>query len=282
MGPSGENLLEYSIYDAFEAGFGEVVFLIRSAIEGDFRERILSRLPPSIRHSLAFQEYDSLVGADHGPRAKPWGTGHALLCAAGALEVPFAVVNADDYYGRASLRLVRDFLERSDPGSGRWCMAGYELRNTVTANGSVSRGICRVDEAGRLASVVEHSRIEVRARSKQAPGPSFVSVLGERGELRLGGDEIVSMNLWGLTPAIFDLAGPLFEAFLSSSRNSPTAEFYLPELVDGVVRDGKASVDVLKTDDQWCGLTYREDLELARSRMAALTASGFYPSPLWD
>lgn len=275
VGPRGESLLEYSIYDALEAGFDEIFFLIRSGIEADFRDRVLSRLPRGLRCGLLFQEIDSLVGPDHGPRSKPWGTGHALLCAAGSIDRPFAVVNADDYYGRASLRLVREFLERSEAGSGRWCMAGYRLRNTTTAFGSVARGVCERDGSGRLASIAEQGRIERRG------GGRFVAVQGDGAELELDGDRLVSMNLWGLTPAVFGLAEGGFRSFLERSRFSPKDEFYLPALVDGVLLEGRASVDLLETEDEWCGITYREDLPLARARMAALSASGFYPSPLW-
>jgi len=274
VGPRGETILEYTIYDALRAGFGEILFLVRSAIEADFRERILARLPSSIRRRLIFQETEGVAGMAAPARAKPWGTGHALLCASGAIRTPFAVVNADDYYGRSSLRLVRDFLAASDPLLSRWCMAGFRLRNTTSLHGSVSRGICRLDSGGRLASVAEHPRIE-------AADGGFLSSQADGTSVGLRGDEIASMNLWGFTPTVFDLAKPLFRAFLGRARSSPTEEFYLPALVDDLVLSRQASVDVLETDEAWFGLTHRADLSPARERIAALVEGGFYPSPLW-
>ncbi len=274
VGARGESILEYSIYDALKAGFSEIVFLIRSAIEGDFRDRILSRLPPTLRRRLVFQEMDSLVDAGHPGRTKPWGTGHALLCAAAGMDKPFAVVNADDYYGRGSLRLVHDFLDTGEPRGVDWCMAGFRLRNTTSAHGSVSRGLCRKDPRGRLVSVVEHTRIEEREGS-------FLSIRPDGGSTALGAEDLVSMNLWGFTPSVFPLALPLFHSFLERSGGSLSDEFYLPGLVDRLVAAGSASVQILETEDSWFGLTYREDLELARARIAGLVESGFYPEPLW-
>ena len=272
-GSAGESILEYSIYDALRVGFSRIYFLIRSAIEADFRERILSRLPNSLRWSLIFQEGDS-VGAPAGARTRPWGTGHALLCASEAIACPFAVVNADDYYGRGSLRLVHDFLDTGEPRGVDWCMAGFRLRNTTSAHGSVSRGLCRKDPRGRLVSVVEHTRIEEREGS-------FLSIRPDGGSTALGAEDLVSMNLWGFTPSVFPLALPLFHSFLERSGGSLSDEFYLPGLVDRLVAAGSASVQILETEDSWFGLTYREDLELARARIAGLVESGFYPEPLW-
>jgi hypothetical protein len=281
VGAAGETILEYSVYDALASGFDEVVFLIRRGIEADFRERVLARLPRSVGALLAFQELDSLLGpgdlaaAREAGRTKPWGTGHALLCAAEAIRSPFAVINADDFYGRASFRVVHDFLAARGPESREWCMAGYELRNTTSPHGSVSRGLCSVDAAGRLASVVEHVAVSEK-------GGRFSSRLADGSELELRGSEVVSMNFWGLAPAVFDLALPLFRAFLEQGRSSPKAEFYLPALVDALVARGEASVSVLPTPEAWFGLTYREDAGAARERVAALTAAGAYPSPLWS
>lgn len=282
VGPAGETILEYSVYDALAAGFDEVVFLIRRGIEADFRETVLGRLPAPLRSRLAFQELESLLApgeaaaAREAGRTKPWGTGHALLCAASAIGSPFAVINADDFYGRESFRLVRDFLAARGPESRDWCMAGYELRRTTSPHGSVSRGLCGLGPDGRLASVTEHTAIE-------EAGGRFVSRGGAApgAELELGGGELVSMNFWGFTPAVFGLALPRFRAFLAEGRGSPKAEFYLPSLVDELVRRGEASVSVLPTPEAWFGLTYREDAPAARARIAELVRAGAYPSPLW-
>lgn len=283
VGPCGEAILEYSIYDALRAGFDEILFLVRSEIEADFRARILSRLPPSLPHRLIHQELDSLTGRINPARTRPWGTGHAVLCAAGAISHPFGVINADDYYGRASLALVHDHLEAQDPQGLDWCMAGFRLRQTTSPHGAVSRGLCARDPGGRLISVVEHPRIvETGAIPGDKAGQgAFLSLQAEGNPIPLGGDEIVSMNLWGFTPRVFDLALPAFRAFLDQDGASPTKEFYLPALVDRLVAEKQARVEVLETEDAWFGLTYREDLALARERILALVKEGFYPSPLW-
>ncbi len=277
VGPCGEAILEYSIFDAIEAGFDDLYFLVRKEIEPGFRERILSRLPASIRPRLAFQEIDSLVGRVDPPRTKPWGTGHALLCAAGEITQPFAVINADDYYGRASLALVHGFLEKVDGRSAHWCMAGFRLERTMSPHGAVSRGLCQRDSSGRLASVQEHPRI----LSTETAG-KYESLHNDGTATSLDGGEIVSMNLWGFTPAVFGLAQPLFASFLERSRASGSAEFYLPALVDSLVAAGRASVEVLETTDSWFGLTWKEDISEARSRIMAMVEGGFYPSPLWS
>lgn len=284
VGPCGEAILEYSIYDGLRAGFDEILFLVRSEIEADFRERILSRLPSSIPCRLVHQEIDSLVGKVNPARTRPWGTGHALLCAAGAIGHPFGVINADDYYGRTSLALVHDFLEPQEPEGLDWCMAGFRLRQTTSPHGAVSRGLCARDPGGQLLSVVEHPRIvEARPPLEAHSGKgAFASLQAEGRPIPLGGEEIVSMNLWGFTPRIFRLALPAFQAFLERDGTSPTKEFYLPALVDSLVAQGSARVEVLETEDAWFGLTYREDLALARERILALVKEGFYPSPLWS
>lgn len=277
VGAAGESTLEYSLYDARLAGFDEFVFLIRASIEAEFREFVLSRLPKSFHCRIAFQEMDSLLGPEHGAiaaaRAKPWGTGHALLCAEATLGSPFAVVNADDFYGRGSFRAAHDFLAASTSGSAEWCMVGFSLRNTTSRNGPVSRGICDV-VGDRLSSIAEHRIIQDR-------GGSFVSVQPDGSEVSLRGDQIVSMNLWGFTASVFELAKPLFQSFLREEGESPKAEFGLPSIVDRLVSEKKAKVSVLPTAEAWFGLTHREDRAEVMARIAALTASGFYPTPLW-
>jgi len=281
VGRFGETILEYSLYDALEAGFDRIVFLLRRDIEGDFRDAILSRLPVRLRSCLAFQEIDSLLGsrdaakARASGRSKPWGTGHALLCAACELDSPFAVVNADDFYGRQSFRLVHAFLAEAGRGTSHWCMAGYALRNTTSPKGYVSRGLCELDAFGHLVSVTEHTRLFEE-------GGGFVSVLEDGSRLVHSGDEVVSMNLWGFDPSIFSLAMPLFDSFIESRAADPKAEFYLPGMISDLMTGGQAKVSVLRTTDTWFGLTWREDAQAARTHIARLVESGSYPEPLWS
>ncbi|HET7839138.1 MAG TPA: NTP transferase domain-containing protein [Rectinemataceae bacterium] len=282
VGPSGETLLEYSIYDALRAGFDELVFLIGREAEPAFRERVLACLPARVPWRLAFQELDSLMDGRAAARArasgrtKPWGTGQALLCAASGLELPFASVNADDFYGSESFRVVHDFLEGGSPGGASWCMAGFALANTLSPNGPVSRGICSIDEAGLLMGVTEQRQI-----GAGGPGEGIVAARAEGGSLGLTGRETVSMNLWGLTPSVLGPGLELFGEFLEQNAGSATAEFGLPDMVDALMARGVAKVRVLPTAETWFGLTYRADLAESRSRIEELTRSGSYPSPLW-
>ncbi|MFZ4618689.1 MAG: nucleotidyltransferase family protein [Rectinemataceae bacterium] len=290
VGPGGETLLEYSVYDALRAGFNDLVFLIRGSMEADFRERVLSRLPAWVQPSLAFQEVEDLLDAAAleaagllpgtlradglPPRSKPWGTGHALLCAATFLRTPFAIINADDWYGREALAAVWGFLETADPGGMDHCMAGYRLSLTTRGNGQVARGLCEIDAGGRLLSVREHRGIERR-------GERCVSVLPDGRETEIASDTLVSMNLWGFTPAILGYARPLLASFLAGNAASATAEFYLPSIVSSMIEGGQGSVQILPSSEQWMGMTWRGDLGTLRSRIAQLVASGAYPSPLW-
>ncbi len=283
VGPSGETLLEFSVYDALASGFDEIVFLVSRSIEPEFRERVLARLPPSLRPRLAFQELGSLLGEDAARaarlagRTKPWGTGHALLCAASELGMPFASVNADDYYGCQSFALVHDFLEAADPKGSSWCMAGFALGKALSPNGPVSRGICSLGPGGRLLGVTEFRSIVGDPATAGAWVPTEDGGTGNR----FSGEELVSMNLWGFTPPIFRLARPILEGFLLEGAGSVSAEFGLPDLVDALIARGEAAVTVLPTPERWFGLTYRADAPDCAARIAGLTSSGAYPSPLW-
>jgi len=277
LGPGGESILEYSAHDAAAVGFDEIVFVVRREMETDFVESIFPRLPRGLPAALVFQEPDSLEGFPAPARAKPWGTGHALLCAEAVIKTPFAVVNADDWYGRESLRVVHDFLAASALDSAEYCMAAYRLRNTTSPNGPVARGICEVDDRGFLRGVEEHGAII--EGSGPGPGRSCISVRPDGEEIGVDGGAFVSMNLWGFTPRIFGTCETLFRDFLRDEGDSPTAEFYLPALVDVAIRRGQAKVRALPTDDAWFGLTWPEDFEPARARLARLVEEGFYPSP---
>ncbi len=278
IGPSGETILDYTVFDAVRAGFSDIVFLIRRSIEDDFRQAVLSRLPPSINCRLAFQEPLSLVPPASvpqvGKRTKPWGTAHALLCARPCLDGPFAVVNADDYYGPDSFRKVYDFLASSGSSQGvaQWCMVAYLLKNTLSRFGSVSRGICAVDADGFLRSVVEQTALAFAEDGVVSTGP-------EAGHY--SGEELVSMNLWGLSFEIFDLLRPLWDEFIEGECANPKAEFFLPAVIDRLVGLGHARVTVRSTTESWFGLTYPQDVENSRSSIADRIAQSMYRSPLW-
>ena len=292
VGPSGETVLDYSVYDALRAGFDEIVFIIRRAIEQDFRE-LLERFPRHVPIRMAFQELDSLVDdqyveqARRAGRTKPWGTGHAVLCASEAVHGPFAVINSDDFYGERSFALVHEFLAARRPDSREWCMPGYLLRNTTSPHGHVSRGICTISADGTLLSIQEHTKIVERGgrfyslASGTAPAAAAQDPGDKLGSIELSGDAIVSMNFWGLTPAFFEEAFAEFRKFLNNSAGDISAEFYLPEVIGSLVARKAARVSMLETPESWFGISYRKDVEAVRRHLQTLTASGFYPSPLW-
>lgn len=278
VGPRGETVLEYSVYAALGAGFDEVIFLIRASIEPDFRRGILSRLPSWVKYKVAYQETGTLLGrrdaAAATGRRKPWGTGHALLCAAPLLDSPFAVINADDSYGPEAFGAVHDTLVR-----GECCMAGYRLSKVTSEFGPVSRGICALDAEGFLTKVTEHTSII----SCGEPGPDcFVTTAPDGTRTRLPGDSLVSMNLWGLLPSALPEARALFDAFLQRHRDSLDAECYLPSIVDQLTASGSIRVRVLPTEEIPFGLTYRADGPGVRARIEAEIARGTYPDPLWS
>jgi hypothetical protein len=285
IGPAGETLPEYNIYHALEAGFDSLVFLIRKDIEQDFREIVLARLPGDIPVELAFQypEYGIPAGVAEGVaragRTKPWGTGHALLCMREALSGgSFAVINADDFYGRRGFAGIHAYLA-ANPGPGpggeaRFCLAGYKLGGVVPPGGSVSRAICSVDAAGFLTKITEHTHIEQSGGELRSTWPD--------GRVEtLSPDLPASMNIWGLTPAIFPALERRFGEFLEDAGHWGKAEFYLPAVVGGMIAAGQASARALSVDEEYFGLTNPEDLRSARRAVAERTARGDYPTPLW-
>ncbi len=273
VGPHGEAILDYSVYDAMRAGFGRVVFLIRRSIEDAFRASVGSRYQGSLPVEYAFQELEDLPAGFSLPegREKPWGTTHAVLCAARSLPGPFAVINADDFYGAASYRVLAQHLQSGSPD---FAMVGFVLRRTLSAYGSVARGICQVDAAGMLQSVVEHTQIT-------PDGQAACSTQSDGSALPLSGDELVSMNMWGFTSAIFDPLARDFQRFLQSSGSQLKSECYLPNSVNTMVAEGAARVRVLSSPDAWFGVTYREDRESVVARIAAMVQAGAYPAQLW-
>lgn len=272
VGPSGEALMDYSLFDAVKAGFGRVVFVIRHDIEEQFRAHTGHGLGMAIPTEYAFQELSSVPGGFSVPagRVKPWGTAHAILACRDVVKEPFAVINADDFYGRDAYRVIAEFLSRVEPRSGDYTMVGFSLNNTLSEHGPVSRGICAVDEKGYLRSIVERTRI-----TKER---GVVSVSMEDGTTgTLTGDERVSMNMWGFTPRVFEQLESEFSAFLRVSGNDTGSEFYIPTAVDNLMKAGKATVKVLKTDARWFGITYPGDKAEVVANVKRLVGEGKYP-----
>jgi hypothetical protein len=271
VGPRGETLMDYAVFDAVRAGVERVVFVIRRAFERDFHEARGRLYARRLDVAYAFQESDDLPPG----RVKPWGTGHAVLSAAEQVRGSFLVSNADDFYGAEGYRLLVEFLARgSATPVDEHALVAYELRRTLSPHGSVSRGVCDVGPDGRLRGVHEHTRIE-------AAGQGAVSRLPGGSTRTLRGDEPVSLNLWGFRPGLLAELGARFEAFRSARGSEPGAEFLLPAVVDELIREGRAGVSVLRSGARWFGLTHRDDRALAAERLSALHDGGEYPAGLW-
>ena len=262
VGPCGEIILDYSVRDALAAGFAKVVFVIRREMAELFRETVGARYEGTVNVAYAFQELEPLPGGRVSPpgRTKPWGTGQAVLSAASVVKEPFAVINADDYYGPSGFTALSDF--RSGKTEGHYAMVGYRLDRTLSENGSVSRGICSVDGEGKLHEITERTSIARRADQ--------VIVAEGNPPLSLTGEELVSMNFWGFTPDLFARLERLFEEFLEEKGNDPKAEFYLPAAVSSLIAGGEVMVTMLDTPDAWYGLTYPEDKPVVVAAFAAL------------
>lgn len=273
MGPAGETVLDYSVHDAVRAGFDRVLFIIRRDFENEFKASVGMRFAGRIRVDYAFQALDALPEGFSVPpgRVKPWGTGHAVWCARGELDGPFAVVNADDFYGAASFRVLADFLRTAKAdGAGAmanpdYAMVGFALANTLSEHGAVSRGVCDVAADGRLRGVEEHTGI---LAAEVGPGRRYAS------------ETVVSMNCWGFTTAFLPQLDERWRAFLAVHGGSEKTEFYLPFAVNELLAEGAAAVRVLPTSDAWFGVTYRDDKPRVQAAIAALIVEGRYPSPL--
>jgi dTDP-glucose pyrophosphorylase len=275
VGPAGEAIMEYSIHDAQRAGFGKVVLVIRREFEPAFREKFVNRASSAIDIALAFQEPDAFVptGYEGAERAKPWGTAHAVLCAKCEVTGPFAVINADDFYGQTAFAAIGKFLKSLSPSnSSSAAMVGYALDNTLSDHGTVNRGVCEVDGQGQLVNIVERFNI---GRTNDA---AQYELEGAMQPLPL--DTVVSMNLWGYPTSMMGYLNERFDKFLAAKPDS-TKEFELPTVTKQLMADGALTVRVLPTDEQWCGMTYQDDLPIAQARVAELVAAGVYPSSLW-
>ncbi len=279
MGPNGEIIMDYSIYDAKAAGFNKVVFILRKDIEADFREIIGQRIEKVIDVDYVFQSLDDLPAGYTAPadRKKPWGTGQAVLCCKGVVNEPFAVINADDYYGKEAFKKVHDYLvgEGTTDKEYDMCMAGFILKNTLSDNGAVTRGVCVVDENEYLTAVVETGGIMMT--------PEGTIIHEENGsDMAITPEQHVSMNMWGFTPNFLNELETGFEAFLSEiPEGEVKREYLLPTIVDKLIKSGKASVKVLETKDRWFGVTYKEDKESVVAAFKKLIADGVYPENLW-
>lgn len=264
IGENGEALLDYSVYDAVKAGFNKVVFVIKHAIEKEFKEIVGSRIEKKVRVEYVFQENDKLPNGFTCPndRVKPWGTAHAILCCKEVVKEPFAVINADDYYGKSAFVKIAEFLKS---GTDDYCMVGFRLKNTLTENGYVSRGVCET-ENGILKTVTERTKI-VDCKYTEDDGKSWTA---------LNPDSIVSMNLWGFQPDIFSHIESGFVDFLNKNINTPKSEYYLPSVVSGLIESGEKQVKVLVAEDKWYGVTYKEDKEDVVDAIKEMTDGGLY------
>ncbi|MBD5215676.1 MAG: nucleotidyltransferase [Bacteroidales bacterium] len=276
VGPNGQTIMDYSIYDAIRAGFGKVVFVIRKDFEQEFREKILSKYQGHIPVEVVFQSIDALPEGYTCPadRTKPWGTNHAVLMGKDAIHEPFAVINADDFYGRNAFEVIAKELSRDHSKPGEYCMVGFRVGNTMTENGSVARGVC-TDKDGYLDNVVERTAITYDPEHR-------ITFTDENGQTQyLDPKTPVSMNLWGFTPDYFEFSEREFKKFLDKDINAPKSEFYIPSCVNTLIHSGEASVKVLDTDSKWFGVTYAADRPGVVAKLAELHAAGEYPDNMF-
>jgi len=277
VGPSGETIIDYSIYDAIRAGFGKVVFIIRKSFEQDFKDIFVSKLQPHIQVEYVFQEIDKLpegltVSTE---RTKPWGTAHAVLMAKDVIHEPFAVINGDDFYGSGAFQTMADFLNSLTPATQNlYSLVGYQVGNTMSDHGSVSRGVCIEDENELLVTVTERTNIQYidgRIAYQDADGSNVF----------LNPETLVSMNFWGFTPKYFEQTELMFTDFVKANSDSLKAEFFIPYAIDNLINSKTASVKVLRSDAKWFGVTYKEDKPLVIEKLNKLITAGIYPAKLW-
>ncbi|MGD0581566.1 MAG: NTP transferase domain-containing protein [Bacteroidales bacterium] len=275
VGPSGETIIDYSIYDAIRAGFGKIVFVIRRDIEDQVKERFVERLKGRIKVDYVFQEITNLPkGVKVAPdRQKPWGTSHAILVTENAIKEPFGVINADDYYGVESFKILKDYLV-NDKDLNNYCIVGYKLGNTLSDHGHVNRGVCRVDSKGFLSNIVETRQIEKTKDGASAPAAD--------GKVQhFTGNEIVSMNLWGFKPSCYNFLGEEFRNFLNRSGMDPKSELDIPTSVDKFVKNGQITIQILMSNERWFGVTYREDKPFVVDSINRMISKGIYPPSLY-
>ncbi len=273
--PEGDTIIDFSIYDALRAGFGKFVFIIRRSFEKEFKAIFDKKLKGKAEVAYVYQELEHVPEKYINPeRTKPWGTGHALLMAKEAVNENFAIINADDFYGKDAFKVMAASLSTKDKASYDFNMIAYLLKNTVSDYGFVSRGECQVNETGFLTDITERTHIEKR-------NGLFVRKDDEGKFISMDGDTIVSMNFWGFTPKCFEFGNQLFEAFLESNKDNLKAEFYIPSIVNDILKSNIASVEVLTSDAKWFGVTYKEDKHIVQKAIEELKNKNVYPSKLW-
>lgn len=276
LGPSGETIMDYSVYDALRAGFGKIVFVIRHDFEQEFREKVISKYEGHIPVEVVFQDIDNIPeGFTRNPeRSKPWGTGHAVLMGKDVIKEPFAVINADDYYGEESFRILADTLRGMEGKKGEYCMIGFRIENTLSENGGVSRGLCEVSENGELTGVTECHGI-------QRKEGRLVQTLedGTEGSFPEGAN--VSMNMWGFTPDYFDYSEKAFVEFLEKNAGELKSEFYIPTVVNDLIKKGEIALKVKETGSKWFGVTYAADRDATVAQFKQLVKDGVYPEKLF-
>ena len=275
VGPNGEAIIDYSLFDAIRSGFGKVVFIVRESFADAFREKFGTKLDGKVEVEYVFQELDKLPeGFILNPeREKPWGTGHAVLMAKDVVNEPFVVINADDFYGPGAFKEIADFLKGSTK-ENEYAMVGYRLANTLSNFGSVSRGVCKADADGNLEEVNERTKI-------QKEGDEIFYYENDQ-RFPLTGEESVSMNFWGVKPSIFDYLEKGFYEFLTQKGNELKSEFFFPFLVDEKIQEGTVTCKVLRTNSPWFGVTYKEDKPIVQGKIKELVAEGVYPLSLWQ
>ena len=274
FGPSGETIIDYSIFDAINSGFGKIVFIIRADFEQAFKDLFEPKLAGKIATEYVLQDMQSHMGDFSTPdtRSKPWGTAHAVLCAKDVIHEPFAVINADDFYGRDAFEKAAQFL-KNEVSPATSCIIGYNLAKTLSKNGTVSRGVCQVDGNSNLVSIIE--------RTKIFPEGDQIFYEEKSEKLPIPANTPVSMNFWGFHPTVFEFIQKLFIEFLQENRNDPKAEFFIPIIGDKFIKDSGNAIKVIPTEAQWFGVTYKEDKPFVVESIAELKRQGVYPSQLW-
>ena len=275
LGPNGETIMDYSVFDALRAGFGKIVFVIRKDFADDFKRVVLAKYEGKVPCEICFQAIENVPeGYTYNPeRTKPWGTNHAVLMGKDLIKEPFAVINADDFYGKESFEVLAKFLNEVAGKQNQYCMVGYRVCNTLSEHGSVSRGVCETDAEGNLTNVVERTSIERKENGIVYTVDGVDYALPENAP--------VSMNMWGFTPEYFGYVEEAFKTFLKERGQELKSEFYIPTLVNDFIVAGKATCRVLDTTAKWFGVTYAEDRQMVVDKIAALTEAGVYPNPLF-
>ena len=275
FGPNGETIIDYSIYDAIKAGFGKVSFIIREEFADNFKAIFEPKLKGRIETDYVFQNFDlKPFGIDEEiERAKPWGTAHAILASRNQINEPFCVINADDFYGYDAFKKMADFLT-TEVADDKYAIIGYQVDRTLSDHGTVSRGVCQVED-GNMVAINERLKVYFKE-------DGTVAYEEDGQEFPLDPNTRVSMNFWGFTPAVFEQSLPMFKEFVEANKDNPKSEFFIPLVADGLIKSGEASFKVIPTDAKWFGVTYKEDKPIVQKSISTLVENGTYPSILWD